>query len=316
MSKLCIVTSQSFDPYLNLAIEKSLLTNAKIDTNYLYLWHNADTVVIGANQNPFVECDLAKMRQDGVKLARRTTGGGAVFHDSNNLNFSFVSSRENFDKSKNFAVICGALKKLGIYSEPTGRNDIFADGKKISGNAFYLGREVCLHHGTLLIACDIGKMSKYLIGGKSKVSSKGVASVKSRVCNLVDLNPMVTTSDVIEALRASFHDVVGGEVVAVADEMKSVEMCRQMFENNNFVYADWSEHRALCELSFDWGVCAIDFAFDKDKIVRALMATDALDTNLADDFADFCVGKTLAELMSAKCENKKIADIIKELNSL
>src|SRR5450756_2322293 len=146
-----IVIGSSLDPYLNLAYEEYLVESAGADEAILFLWQNHDTVVIGCNQNPWRECDISAMGWDGVKLARRVTGGGAVFHDMGNLNFSFIVPRARYDVVRQGSVIIGALRSIGIAAEQTGRNDITIGGRKFSGNAFMHRKTTSLHHGTILI---------------------------------------------------------------------------------------------------------------------------------------------------------------------
>ena len=151
INKLKYYISTDFEPYKNLSIEKFLFDTVPEDTCILYLWQNKKTVVIGKNQNPWAECNCAVLSKDGGKIARRLSGGGAVFHDIGNLNFTFISSADNMDVQKNLKVIQRACGMAGIETEISGRNDILADGKKFSGNAFYNAKGKAYHHGTLLI---------------------------------------------------------------------------------------------------------------------------------------------------------------------
>ena len=160
ISKLLFLNNYSTDCYENLAIEKELLTRVEGKTVILYLWQNQNTVVIGKNQNPFAECDIEKTKEDGVNIARRLSGGGAVFHDKGNLNFTFISAKENYSLEKQVEVIKKACALAGINAEISGRNDILVDSKKFSGNAFYHTKTVSLHHGTLLINSNLEKVGK------------------------------------------------------------------------------------------------------------------------------------------------------------
>lgn len=127
------------------------------ETLILYLWQNENTIVIGHNQNPWTECNMDSLRHDNVKLARRLSGGGAVYHDMGNLNFTFLTSEENYDLSRQMQVIKTACDFADIDTELSGRNDILADSRKFSGNAFYHSKEAAYHHGTLLICSNTEK---------------------------------------------------------------------------------------------------------------------------------------------------------------
>lgn len=199
-----IVKSNTTDPYVNLAAEEYLTKKVRRGETILFLWQNADTVVIGKNQNSRAECDLQKMKRDGVLLSRRLSGGGAVYHDAGNLCFSFISHADDHDVPARLAVIASACAEFGINAKPTGRNDIEADGRKFSGNAFYsIGKNKC-HHGTVLISADKSRLANYLTVSKTKLEAKGIKSARSRVVNLSELVPDITVEAFESALIAAF----------------------------------------------------------------------------------------------------------------
>jgi lipoate-protein ligase A len=187
--KPLIVTGSSVDPYINLAIEETLLRSCD-GRRILYLWQNDNTVVIGRHQDARAECDLEKMNEDGVTLAKRISGGGAVYHDMGNLNFTFIAPRGILSVDEDFSIISEAVKAFGIETCRTGNNDlgVASTGAKYSGSAFYQSgpdeASPCFHHGTILCSCDIEKMVQYLTPSSAKLERHGVKSVKARVCNL------------------------------------------------------------------------------------------------------------------------------------
>lgn len=190
------------DPHVNLAAEEALLLGAPKDCATLFLWQNAHTVVIGAGQNAFAECRVGLLREEGGTLARRSTGGGAVYHDMGNLNFSFIVPSALYDVARQLSVVTRAVAAFGIPAEPSGRNDVTANGCKFSGNAFRLLRESCLHHGTLLVDADFSKMARYLSVSQDKLRAKGVKSVRSRVVNISELGNVTVESLREEMMRA------------------------------------------------------------------------------------------------------------------
>lgn len=207
--KPLIVTGVSTDPYQNLAIEETLLKTS-CGRRILYLWQNDRTVVIGRHQDAKAECDLEKMKEDGVTLSKRISGGGAVYHDMGNMNFTFIAPRGIMSIDENFGIISEAVKAFGIDTCRTGNNDlgIASMGAKFSGSAFYQsGPDAdapCFHHGTILCSCDIEKMVKYLTPSSAKLERHGVKSVKARVANLG-----LEISDVRESIIKVFEERFG-----------------------------------------------------------------------------------------------------------
>ncbi|AWZ48541.1 lipoate--protein ligase [Clostridiaceae bacterium 14S0207] len=204
-----IVISKEVNPYYNLALEEELFENVKEDEMILYLWQNEKTIVIGRNQNPYVECDIDAIEKDNISLARRLSGGGTVYHDLGNLNFTFITSKNNENLNKQLKVIKKSLEMFNLSVEFSGRNDLLSDGKKFSGHAFYEENNSYYHHGTLMVDVDITMLQKFLKPSKLKLQSKGIKSVKSRVINLKDKVPNITIDSLIDALKESFKIVYG-----------------------------------------------------------------------------------------------------------
>ena len=198
--KLYVLTTTN--PHYNLAVEEYLFRHETDDV--CMLWQNAHTVVIGKNQNAFVEVDVDALQRDGVHLARRITGGGAVYHDLGNVNFSFISANSaetGLDFARFTAPIIKALASLGVHAELSGRNDLLLDGQKFSGNAQYSANGRTLHHGTLLFDADLAVLARYLRPDEEKLKSKGIKSVRSRVTNLKPhLQISATTGEFISLL--------------------------------------------------------------------------------------------------------------------
>jgi lipoate---protein ligase len=207
---VAIVRLSTTDPFLNLAHEASLLDRAQELGPTLLLWKNDPCVVIGRHQNPWLECDLGRMKADAVPLVRRTSGGGAVYHDGGNTNFSFVASstatteQPGYDQERHFRVVIAALRSLGITAWKSDRNDLRVGDRKISGNAFRHTRGRSLHHGTLLVHADLDLLTAYLTPRASLIETKATASVRSAVTNLGEHRPGLTHEELWDAVETAF----------------------------------------------------------------------------------------------------------------
>ena len=178
------IYNDSIEPYFNLALEEYFLKQT--DEEYFILWRNEPCIVVGKNQNTLSEIHLEFVKERNIKVVRRLTGGGAVFHDLGNINFTFIVNDESsFNDFKGFvAPIIGTLKTLGIDAEFSGRNDMLIEGKKFSGNAQCKHKSRVMHHGTLLFSSNMNDLSGALKPKDIKFSDKSVKSVASRVTNI------------------------------------------------------------------------------------------------------------------------------------
>lgn len=279
MMRLYVIESDSIDPYKNLALEEWLLDSLGAEDVILYLWQNQQTVVIGKNQNAWKECHIATLEADGGHLARRLSGGGAVYHDLGNLNFTFLAPKALYDVSRQLDVILTALQDLGIAAEKSGRNDILVNGRKVSGNAFYEHAGRCYHHGTLLLDTDPAAMARYLNVSPDKLKSKGVASVRSRVTNLVDVAPGLDVAQLKAALRTAFARVYG----AVPVQRSLTDVDREAWQALEARYRSWewncgrrfSFDRSLSH-RFSWGGVEIQFSIASGTVQDVQVYSDAL----------------------------------------
>ena len=225
------ICSENTSPYYNLALERSLFDFVDEDTVILYLWQNSHTIVIGKNQNAYAECKVDEFIKAGGTLARRPSGGGAVYHDLGNLNFSIIC-KESIAKEHTYQrIVKEALRFFGIVSEFNGRNDLTVDDKKFSGNAFYVKDDVLCQHGTILINSDFKELSKYLTPDISKLERNHVKSVESRVVNLSEISDKITVESMKEAMIKATNAVRLGKVPTES----KVEEYKKIFENDEWI---------------------------------------------------------------------------------
>ena len=312
--KLRILKSAVTNPWFNLATEDWIFQALDPQSHTLFLWRNSETIVIGRSQNPWVECKTDKMAEDDVFLARRQSGGGAVFHDLGNTNFTFLSPKADYDQDANFTIIINALKKLGVDATLSGRNDMQVGDKKISGSAFKHSVDRSFHHGTLLVNADMQKLGDYLNPHPLKLQAKGIKSVRSRVANLVEFNDAINHETLSQAMIEAFCEYYGQEVEAIpVEELDEVTLAQEPHLNKYYQQmADWEwrfgktpEFSHHLEIRFDWGLIDLHLDVKQAVITEAVIFSDALNVELIE---------ALKESLTGVKYNKD--DIKAELNEL
>ena len=299
MKPLRLLLSDSYDPWFNLAVEDCIFREMTTQ-RVLFLWRNAETVVIGQAQNPWKECNTRRMEEDGIRLARRSSGGGAVFHDLGNTCFTFMAGKPEYDKSVSTNIILNALKRLGIDASASGRNDLVvqtAEGeRKISGSAYRETADRGFHHGTLLLNADLSRLANYLNPDVKKLQAKGITSVRSRVANLSEFVPDINHEQICEAVTAAFFDWYGAseepEIIS-PDIFPDIPGFPERFAKQsswewNFGKAPAFSH--LLNERFVWGGVDIHFDVEKGSISRAQIFTDSLNPAPLLALADALVG--------------------------
>ena len=300
--KVTLFQSESNNPWQNLAYEEYLLNHLSPEQVVLYLWQNERTIVIGANQNPFGEVNTEKLEEDGGRLARRMSGGGAVYHDLGNLNFTFIVPRKDYDFKRQIGVIIAALNKIGVVAEFSGRNDIIVADKKISGNAFYHRGERSLHHGTILMNTDFARMVEYLNVDSDKIKAKGIKSIRSRVINLQEVANNLTIQAFSEALRGAFVD----EYLAAAAEYQELDIAdfvQQELVQLEGKYSAWEyrygespAYAIRLKHRFDWGGVELALDIKHGRIINIKLFSDAMDHQLSARWEELLCGLELAQL--------------------
>lgn len=290
--KTSFIVSTSHDPWHNIALEETLLQTVGDGEIILYLWQNQHTVVIGRHQNVWKECRWKELEEDGGKLARRLSGGGAVYHDLGNLNFTFVVGKRHYNLHRQLKVLLGAVRAHGIEAEFTGRNDLTVEGQKFSGNAFHSTPRAAFHHGTLLIDVDFAKLGHYLNPPQEKLRSKGVESVQARVVNLKTLAPDMTIDSTIDALKQAFIDEYGGEGSELFenDYTEQIQQRYEFFSSWDWRFGKTPQFDVDHAVRFPWGGFELGLTLKSGMIREAMVYSDALLADLMDRIKEALTG--------------------------
>lgn len=309
------------NPYENLALEE-LLFEQQGDGVTFYLWQNEHTVVIGRNQNAWRECRAELLESEGGRLARRSSGGGAVFHDLGNLNFTFLMPRERYDLVRQLSVIQNAAAMFGIETSFTGRNDLVLTetGEKFSGNAFRFSNTTALHHGTILISADFSKLGRYLAPSQLKLESKGVKSVVSRVTNLSLKNPELTVERMKIALREAFEAEYGASEHVRIDQLdtKKLDAIREKYASWDWRFGSTPAFNVSFENRFSFGCLELLLNVQNGIVASAVCFSDAMDDTLPERIQNLLTGSVYSgnalyeRLRTAGEEERELAEFLSE----
>lgn len=266
------IESSSTDPYFNLALEEYVFECLPKDESYFMLWQNSNTIVIGKFQNAFEEVNQKSVDEREIRVARRLSGGGAVYHDMGNLNFTFIVDRQDIE-GLNFKVfvepVVETLKGFGVEAEFSGRNDILIKGMKISGNSQYVKKDRVMHHGCIMLDSDLEKVADALKVKEAKFKSKKSKSVRSRVTTINANAPYKITMDEFKAaLKAR---ILGNESVEPYELTKEDMAVIKRLRDEKYATWEWNYGRAAQyemtrEEKFDAGLVTVHMTVDDGRV--------------------------------------------------
>ncbi len=283
IARTLLLRTACTDPYVNLAREELLLKAVQPGECILYLWQNRRAVVVGRNQDCWKECDVEALEAEGGCLARRLSGGGAVYHDLGNLNFTFLLCREEYCVERQLSVLTRACRLLGLRAEPAGRNDLTVDGRKVSGSAFYTSGGHRYHHGTLLLQTRLDDMARYLNVSQDKLESKGVRSVRARVANLSEFSPGLTTDRMCEALTEAFGTVYGSQpqpLPACRLDEDAVQARAAWYASDEWRLSVRRPSALSLSTRFDWGGLQLYADVQAGRLTGVRVYSDAMEWDL------------------------------------
>ena len=290
---------QTTDPYLNLAIEEYLFRTE--ESEVFLLWQNRPTVVIGKNQNAYAEVALDVLRERDILLARRITGGGAVYHDLGNINYTYIakSAGQGIDFARFTAPIIKALSTLGIRATLSGRNDLLVGERKFSGNAQHSANGKTLHHGTLLFDSDLSVLAAVLRPDEEKLRTKAVRSVRSRVTNIAPLLPKECQTGEFLALLAECIRAEYAPDMLQVPQNAEIERLRARNASPEWLFPKrdmLAGYQLVKKERYPFGGVEIALEMLGDVIRSATVRGDFFSTAPIEELEALLCGKTLADL--------------------
>jgi lipoate-protein ligase A len=298
-----IIISKEFDPYFNIAAENQLFLDSDEDM-HMFLWQNAPSVIIGRNQNLYAECNLEYLKEHSIKAVRRFSGGGAVYHDKGNVNFTFIIKEKAANQEKFIELIKEAMAKLGIECEFSGKNDLLYKSQKFSGHAYYTDGDNYMYHGTILVNVDFIQLGKALTPSALKLQSKGIASVRSRVVNLSAIHSEIT----IEKVMQVFIETFDCRNIEYIDKTNFKAPLEQMLSSYDWLYAQSPKFDIELERRYSFGNVSVNISASDGIIRNAKINTDSLYLYDFKPCEDHLTGKYFSEKTVWECISQYISN--------
>ena len=305
--------------HYNMAFDQFCLEELDVDEPVFYLWQNAPAVIIGLNQNAYAEVNLPYLHEHGIVLARRVTGGGAVYHDLQNLNYTIVGRSSDLERDYPgyLTYVIEALRGLGVPAELSGRNDILVEERKVSGYAKRVWKDRLMVHGTLMYDVDLTTLSHVLAVSESKLEAHGIASVRSRVANLRDYLPSLPS---VEALQEALEDILSRHHEDREFVLSEAQLARvEEIAGNRFATWEWNMGRSPLatferKRKFACGTIETHFSVEKGQLTFLAFGGDFLGNRPADELARSLMGcRYKSDAILARLSTLDIADYFDQL---
>ena len=313
---MVFIESRSTNPYYNLALEEYIFNNMDPSESYFLLWQNANTIVVGKFQNTHEEINQEAVDANEIKVVRRLSGGGAVYHDEGNLNFTFIVSKEGnkeFDFSIFVKPIIKALSDLGIKAEFTGRNDITIDGLKISGNSQYIKNNRVLHHGCIMLDSNLDKVKDALRVKEAKFESRSVKSVRSRITTINEHAPSKISMETFKkAIKDNvFRDTEVREYCLTEDDQAEIaKLEKEKYSTWEWNYGFSKKYSMRREKKFDSGLVSVDLEVNGGRITDIRITGDFFGSGDISRLEEKMVGLMLDDQLESNLEKLDIPGYI------
>ena len=277
----CLI-ARSSDPFRNQAIEKHLMDTLPEDTAILYLWQNAPTVMLGRAQHPWYECPVDAFTAKGGVLARRLSGGGAMYQDRGSLSFTFIVPKARFDIPRQLSAVGMAVGAFGVQAQASGRNDLGTEGRKFCANAYFKSGSAAMHHGTILVSSALGQMVNALTVEEGKLPA-GMKKPFPQVVNLADVGRGVTIAALQESLYWAFGRAFGAAPAMLDERMMdsaSIERLAAQFASPAWVLPGGIPYTFTVTERFPWGGVTVQLRAGDGVVRDARVYTDAMEAAL------------------------------------
>lgn len=312
MRTINLFKSVNTDPFYNLALEQYLFEKKKTGEVYVYLWQNDNTVVVGRYQNVLEEVNLEYVKKKGIKIVRRITGGGAVYHDLGNLNYSFITDSDSDVLDYCINIIGDMLNKLGIKFRFEGRNDILVNGYKISGTAKHEENGKVLYHGTLLISSDLQNLKSSLTRNTKIKDGKARKSERRKVANISDFtDELICVEDVqnciISALKEKCTSLKYSFIVEnIIDTRRVIALQNEKYGSQEWIYGGPSAFNYTLGKRFAGGYLSVSVLIEKNRVMDVKFSGDFFSEGNLNEYEQKLIGKKLGdEFKSAIISNYK-----------
>ena len=317
----------STNPYYNMAFDEYCLESLPIDEPVFFLWQNRPAVIVGFNQEVNTEVNLDYLKENGIDLVRRVTGGGAVYHDLENLNYTIVGRSEDLERDypEYAALMMKALQALGVPATLSGRNDILVDGKKVSGFAKRVCKNRLMVHGTLMYNVDVDVLTHVLNPSTTKLQSKGIASVRSRVTNLCNYLPELSD---IQAFKNRLEEILSNNYSDAEYKLSETDLAHiQQLTDEKFATWEWNYGRSpkatlVHSARLACGTVEIHLTLAENRIASCRFGGDFLGNLPASDVEKALIGipyeineirKCLSKLEISRYFDRVLADNLLEM---
>lgn len=314
--------AEGINPYENLAFEEYLLEHSlNRDEEHCYLWQNENTVVIGKYQNIREEVNEEYARKHNVHVVRRNSGGGAVFHDKGNLNYTFIRQRtkQSQEFSEILVPVLEVLRTYGIPAVCLGRNDILVNRKKVSGNSQYIIGDKILLHGTLLLSSDLSALGKVLSNSNKHISSNSTKSVTSRVCKIADCTSQSISMEQIKKdilLQLSKNEKVEKGIVTDSMRRSIKELARNKYESWEWNYGKTPAYNIKRERRFSAGTVRVLMQVGEGKIDQIHFEGDFITGREVEELEEFLTGLELSRELLGAVKAVNVGDYIHGLTNI